>query len=96
MGQIRSMRPVVYANGDSAMGQSSALPVRYQGAVIRDDKILLIRHTEHVSGRSYWVFPGGGREANETEIECVVREMLEETNLEVSVERLLVESTFSR
>jgi ADP-ribose pyrophosphatase YjhB (NUDIX family) len=65
---------------------------RYQGAIIKDDKMLLIRHTEHDSGRSYWVIPGGGREAGETEIDCVIREMLEETNLVVVVKRLLVKS----
>jgi ADP-ribose pyrophosphatase YjhB (NUDIX family) len=66
---------------------------RYQGAIIEDDKILLIRHTEHESGRTYWVIPGGGREADETEIECVIREMFEETSLEVGVERLLIVSS---
>ena len=66
---------------------------RYQGAIIKDHKMLLIRHTEHASGRTYWVIPGGGREADETEIACVIREMFEETNLEVGVKRLLVESS---
>jgi hypothetical protein len=28
---------------------------RYQGAIIQDDQILLIKHTEHESGRSYWL-----------------------------------------
>ncbi len=65
---------------------------RYQGAILQDDKMLLIRHTEHESGRSYWVIPGGGREAGETEMACVKREMWEETNLVVTVERLLVET----
>ena len=68
---------------------------RYQGAIIQDDKMLLIRHTEHESGRSYWVIPGGGREAGETEFACVLREMREETNLVVSVKRFLVESIIS-
>ena len=64
---------------------------RYQGAIVRGDEILLIRHAEHgVNGRSYWVVPGGGREAGETEEECVIREMWEETNLVVQVERLLL------
>ena len=66
---------------------------RYQGAILQDDKMLLIHHTEHESGRSYWVIPGGGREAGETEMACVRREMWEETNLVVTVERLLVETT---
>jgi ADP-ribose pyrophosphatase YjhB (NUDIX family) len=65
--------------------------IRYQGAIIRDDHILLIRHKEHATGRAYWVIPGGGRESNETEEACVEREMREETNLEVSVERLLLD-----
>lgn len=65
---------------------------RYQGAIINEDQILLIKHTEHESGRSFWVIPGGGREAGETELACVAREMWEETNLVVRVERLLVET----
>ena len=65
---------------------------RYQGAIVKDDQILLIKHTEHAAGRSYWVIPGGGREADETEMACVIREMWEETHLVVRVERLLVET----
>ena len=67
---------------------------RYQGAIVKDDQILLIEHTDHNTGRSYWVIPGGGREPGETEMACVKREMWEETNLKVEVERLLVESVF--
>jgi ADP-ribose pyrophosphatase YjhB (NUDIX family) len=66
--------------------------IRYQGAIVRDDHLLLIRHQEHASGRSYWVIPGGGREADETEEACVAREMLEETGLAVTVQRLLLEA----
>ena len=66
---------------------------RYQGAIMRDRTILLIRHTHHNDGRTYWLVPGGGREPGESEEECVQREMREETSLEVRVERLLVEET---
>jgi 8-oxo-dGTP diphosphatase len=65
--------------------------IRYQGAIIHNDRILLIRHQEHATGHTYWVLPGGGREANETEEACVHREMLEETNLDVIVERLILD-----
>ena len=65
--------------------------VRYQGAVIRDDSILLIKHREHASGRDYWVIPGGGREGDETEEACVRREVREETCLDVLVQRLLLD-----
>jgi 8-oxo-dGTP diphosphatase len=64
---------------------------RYQGAILRDHHILLIRHQEHQSGRDYWLVPGGGLEPGETEEACVTREMREETNLDVRVERLLFE-----
>jgi ADP-ribose pyrophosphatase YjhB (NUDIX family) len=65
--------------------------IRYQGAIIRDDHILLIKHREHATGRTYWVIPGGGRESHETEEACVQREMREETQLDVTVERLLLD-----
>lgn len=64
---------------------------RFQGAIVRDNQLLLIRHRALITGHEYWVFPGGGIEAGETEIECVTREMLEETGLEVRVERLLLD-----
>ncbi len=65
--------------------------VRYQGAILRGDHLLLIKHREHASGRSYWLLPGGGLEPPETEEACVIREMQEETHLQVRVERLLLD-----
>jgi 8-oxo-dGTP pyrophosphatase MutT (NUDIX family) len=67
--------------------------IRYQGAIVRDHQLLLIRHQDHNGGRTYWLLPGGGREAGETEEACVAREMSEETGLAVTVERLLLEET---
>jgi ADP-ribose pyrophosphatase YjhB (NUDIX family) len=64
---------------------------RYQAAILRGKEILLIKHREHTDGRSYWVLPGGGIEAGETEIECVRREVREETNLKVRIEGLLLD-----
>ena len=65
--------------------------VRCQGAIVREHQLLLIQHREHATGHSYWVIPGGGQEAGESEEDCTRREMLEETGLEVAVERLLFE-----
>ena len=65
--------------------------IRLQGAVIKDNKILLIRHLDRISGRSYWVIPGGGRQEGETDKDCVAREILEETHLKVRVEKLLID-----
>jgi len=52
---------------------------------------LLIRHQERASGRNYWVIPGGGRLEGEAEETCVIRELKEETNLDVQVVRLLLD-----
>lgn len=65
--------------------------IRYQGAIIRDDHILLIKHVEHASGHGYWLIPGGGIEPYESEEACVEREMREETCLEVRAMRLLLD-----
>ena len=65
--------------------------IRYQGAVVEDGKLLLIKHSEHKTERIYWVFPGGGREEGETEEECVVREIREETYLDVEIASLVLD-----
>lgn len=65
--------------------------IRYQAAIIHDRQILLIRHREHVGGRSYWLLPGGGREADETPEQCLIREVHEETQLAITVEQLLLD-----
>ena len=68
--------------------------IRFQGLIIKDHKILLIRGYEYSTGISFWVIPGGHREAGESEEECIIREMREETHLEVQVEKLLMEQPF--
>lgn len=64
--------------------------VRCQAAIVRDHHVLLLRVVDHIgSGRMFWLLPGGGMEANETEEACVQQEVFEETHLRVEVERLL-------
>ena len=67
--------------------------IRYQGAIVRDNQILLIRHREHESGRNYWILPGGGIEPGESEEDCVRREIKEETNLDARIVSLLLIET---
>ena len=65
--------------------------IRYQGAILKDDHILLILLHAMKMGKTYWLIPGGGIEEGETEEECVIREMKEETNLDVQVVRLILD-----
>ncbi len=50
-------------------------------------QILLVRHRK--GNRQYWVLPGGRLEYGETFDECAVRELHEETGLQVAVEKFL-------
>lgn len=65
--------------------------IRYQAVIIRDDRILLVKLHNYERNRDYWILPGGGREDNETEEDCVIREVKEETGLEVDIARLLMD-----
>lgn len=60
--------------------------VRVSAVIIKEDKILLIHRKKN--GEEYWVFPGGGVEEGETSDQAIVREVKEETNLDVSKHEL--------
>lgn len=55
--------------------------------ITADGKILLVRHRK--GSRQYWVLPGGRLEYGETFQECAVRELQEETGLDVKVDKLV-------
>ncbi len=61
--------------------------MRAQVVLLREDRILLARHRR--GAHVYWVLPGGGVEPSETSEEAAVREVREETGLEIEVVRLL-------
>jgi 8-oxo-dGTP pyrophosphatase MutT (NUDIX family) len=65
--------------------------IRYQAAIIRDDHLLLLKAVDRADGQTFWVIPGGGREPDESEDECVQREVSEETHLHVEVGRLVLD-----
>lgn len=60
--------------------------IRAVAILIKDDEVLLIHRKNK---KEYFVFPGGGVEEGETIEETVIREMLEETTMEIKINKLL-------
>lgn len=66
---------------------SNAFQVRVTGVLMRGEQILLVK--QRVSDARGWSLPGGRAEAGETLGDAVVRELKEETGLDVRVKNLL-------
>lgn len=79
-------------SSEGVMGMAREYPSRPViscHALIRDkSKILLIKRKRDPFG-GQWALPGGGIELGETVEEALVREVREETGLEVGIERFL-------
>lgn len=65
----------------------NSFQIRVTGILIQDSQILLVK--QHVSKFREWSLPGGRVESGETLNEAIVREMKEETGLNVSIKELL-------
>jgi mutator protein MutT len=61
--------------------------IRPTGILIEDGKILLVK--QELVEQTHWSFPGGALEFGETIEQCLVREMKEETGLDIKVKELL-------
>src|SRR5689334_5285695 len=72
------------------MGETQGFKVRVGVILPHQGKILLARQNQ----RDFWVFPGGTLEPGEGLAECAVREIQEEANLTIAVERLLYVADF--
>lgn len=72
------------------MSNNYCYKVRLGVVLIHDHKILLVRQ----NNRPFWVFPGGTLEVEEGLEECAIREMKEEVNLNVSIEKTLYLADF--
>ncbi len=68
---------------------NKSLKVRATAVLIEDGNILLVEQRVTESLARGWSLPGGTLEFGETLQECIVREMKEETGLDVAIERLL-------
>jgi len=63
------------------------MKVRVAGVVIKDNELLLVKHRRR--GLSYWAFPGGAVREFERLPDALIRELREETGLEVEPGRLV-------
>ena len=59
--------------------------VAANAAILHNDQVLLVRRND----LPVWEMPGGGLEADETIDACCVREVEEETGLDVEIDRLV-------
>ena len=66
--------------------------VRAGVVLIKDDKVALIERFR--DGNHYFVFPGGGVDEGEAPQDAAIREMEEETGLNVAIKRKLAEIHF--
>jgi mutator protein MutT len=61
--------------------------IRPTGILIEDGRILLVK--QDVTSARHWALPGGRQEVGETLDQCLVRELKEETGLDIRVGDLL-------
>lgn len=59
-----------------------------------DNKILIAQRNLKKSQGGLWEFPGGKIEQGETKEQAIIREIKEEMNLDIKVEKYLAEKTF--
>ena len=66
----------------------SNIRIRVAGILVKDGKILLVRHEKN--DKSYWLLPGGGMDFGETAEEALIREFQEEVGLTIKVGKLVI------
>lgn len=59
-----------------------------------DTKILVAQRSEKMKMPLKWEFPGGKLEENESEIDCIKREIKEELNIEIEILKKLLISDY--
>ena len=62
--------------------------------ILIDSKILVTQRSEKMKLPLKWEFPGGKLEQDESEIDCIKREIKEELNIEIEVLKKLSNSIF--
>lgn len=72
-----------------AVQTQKSMNIRYRAcaAIIHKEKIVMVLHNHQ--GKEYWTLPGGKIEEGETPEEAAVREVQEETGLDVVIKEFL-------
>jgi 8-oxo-dGTP diphosphatase len=64
--------------------------VRAAVIILKDEKLLMVKHVNPESGDAWWIPPGGGLEDQDNSIhDCAIREVFEETGLQVTVGKMV-------
>lgn len=64
--------------------------------ILKEDRILVARQYNSIRKEEYWLLPGGNVESSETPENAMIRELREETNLEVNIKAILFDKTCYR
>ena len=62
--------------------------------ILINSKVLITQRSEKMHLPLKWEFPGGKLEINESETDCIIREIKEELNIEIEVLKKLSNSIF--
>lgn len=85
--------PFCFKEGDCMADElkRQRIYVAVKGVVLRDGRALIVRRSdaETPNGLGWWEFPGGTLEFGESPGQTLVREMKEETGLNITPDRLL-------
>ncbi len=64
------------------------------GVILDNGKVLITRRAPKENFAGGWEFPGGKIEDDETPEDCLARELKEELNIDVSIDRFCAEVTY--
>lgn len=73
---------------------SGSVRVRVCGIVVWNNRVLMVHLNAPTRPEPFWTVPGGGLHFGESLFEAASREILEETGIEASAERLLAVNEF--
>ena len=65
------------------------------GVIVDNDKVMITRRAPHKDSAGGWEFPGGKIEVNESPEDCLVRELKEELNIDVFIDKFCTKVNYN-